>query len=525
MADKLLIGISAQGAAAAHWRGNRIIDCRVHANDDSGVAGFKEYLQSFANAPVYVMVDAIEEDYRFETLPHAYGSDRDEMVLRKLKQHYRNSPYVSAWQVGRDTGKRRDDRYLFSALTNPELLTSWMQALSERGLPVAGIYLLPMVNAVLTEKLDVKAPNLLMVAQHAGGLRLTFFRERQFRLSRLTRGDSGRAENRSRYFAEEISNTRLYLHALRTLTLDEHLSVLLIDRGDELAEVAASISRDNPSLECVRLGRHELTTRLGISEALLDASLYTPYLHLLGLKSPQSNLAPASVTVGYKRYQARRGIYAGSAALAVAAGIWAGANLFQMAMLRGDAEDAARQTAQLSAQYQEVTRQFPQAPASADNLRRTVEIAQKLRENVHTPENMMRLVSAALEASPTVVLRQFAWKYGASEFESEGAAKPRSTVDTAPAPATPAGPSQGRRQGGLIEGEIRPFRGDYRAAIETINAFAGRLAKDPTVAEVRVTKLPLNVNPTLSLTGNTLDTPESSAIADFKLLVLFKPNT
>ncbi|MBI2508873.1 MAG: hypothetical protein HYV99_02475, partial [Betaproteobacteria bacterium] len=276
MADKLLIGISAQGATAAHWRGNRIAECRVYAGDEGGVAGFGEYLQSCANVPVYVMVDAVEEDYRFETLPHAFGSDRDEMVARKLKQHYRNTPYATAWRVGRDSGKRRDDRYLFSALTNPELIGGWLQALTARGLPVAGIYLLPMVNAALPERLDAKAPNLLIVAQHAGGLRLTFFRERQFRLSRLTRGDSGRAENRSRYFAEEISNTRLYLHALRTLTLDEHLSVLLIDRGDELEEVAVNIARDNPSLECVRLGRRELTARLGITESLRGASPYAP---------------------------------------------------------------------------------------------------------------------------------------------------------------------------------------------------------------------------------------------------------
>jgi hypothetical protein len=82
-----------------------------------------------------------------------------------------------------------------------------------------------------------------------------------------------------------------------------------------------------------------------------------------------------------------------------------------------------------------------------------------------------------------------------------------------------------RRQSALIEGEIRPFRGDYRSAIETINAFATRLGKDQTVAEVRVVKLPLNVNPALSLAGNTLDNPDQSAIADFKVLLVLKPNT
>ena len=44
----------------------------------------------------------VEEDYRFETLPHAFGSDRADMVGRKLKQHYRNTPYMAATPLGAD---------------------------------------------------------------------------------------------------------------------------------------------------------------------------------------------------------------------------------------------------------------------------------------------------------------------------------------------------------------------------------------------------------------------------------------
>ena len=298
MADKLLIGISAEGVTVADWRGNRIVECRTFADNEAGQAGFKEYLARFDNVPVHILVDVVEEDYRFETLPHASGSDRADMVSRKIKQHYRNTPYTAAVLLGRDTGKRRDDRYLFSALTNPDLIADWLQAVAARGLPVAGIYLLPMVNAELLEKLDAKAANTLIVAPHASGLRLTFFSDGRFRLSRLTRGDVGRPENRSRYFTEEISNTRLYLHALRTMTLDEQLTVLLVDRTDELAEVADGVARDNPSLVCVRLGRQELSTHLGLAVPLLEASPYAIYLQLLGMKEPPSNLAPANGTVG-----------------------------------------------------------------------------------------------------------------------------------------------------------------------------------------------------------------------------------
>jgi hypothetical protein len=523
VADKLLIAISSQDATAAHWRGGRIVETRTFPDNETGQTGFKDFLAGFSNVPVYFVVDAIEEDYRFETLPHAFGRDRADMVNRKLRQHYRNTPYMSATLLGRDTGKRRDDRYLFSALTNPDLVNDWVQSAVARGLPVGGIYLLPMLSSTLVEKLGVKAPQMLLVFQRVGALRLTFFRDRQFRLSRLTRGEGGRAENRARFFTEEISNTRLYLHALRTMTLDEQLTVVLLDRDDDLEDVAATIRSENPSLECLRIGRGEIASRIGIPDQLLD----TPYaiaLSLLGIKVPAGNLAPANTTAGYKRYQARRGIYAGCGALAAAALLWTGLNLYNMTMLRWDTEDAARQTALLTSQYLEATRQFPQAPASAENLQKAVEIAQRLRDSAHTPQRVMTLVSRALQANPTVVIRDFGWKYGTSNIDAEGGGA-RDTAASAPAAPGPAGAASSRKESALIDGEIRPFRGDYRSAIAAINAMAARIAEEPDVAEVQVVKLPLNVNPALQLSGNTAEVAEHQAgTAEFKLLVVMKPS-
>src|ERR1700752_2962215 len=135
MAEKLLIGIAGSGATVARWRGSRIVDCREFAADEAGAAAFQGHLAAPSDVPAYIMVDAVEEDYRFETLPHAFGSDRIQMAERKLRQHYRNTPYMTAWRLGRDTGKRRDDRYLFSALTNPDIVGEWLQAIVARGLP------------------------------------------------------------------------------------------------------------------------------------------------------------------------------------------------------------------------------------------------------------------------------------------------------------------------------------------------------------------------------------------------------
>ncbi len=522
MADKLLISVSATQVSLARWQGGRFGRCDVFENSADGLTAFKDHLGQFRKLPVHMMVDAVEEDYRFESLPHSFGAERNEMVNRKLRQSYRNTPYSSARRQGRDAGKRRDDRYLFCALTNPELIAAWVQAITECGLPIAGIYLLPTISQGLVEKLEFKHINLLVVSIHSSGTRLTFFRDQKLRVSRLARIDLG-GQQAIKGYAEEISNTRLYLHAMRVMTLDEQLSVLIVDREDSLMELSQAIARDNPNIECRRLTRREIVATVGVSTPALDSSSAALYLHLMGLRAPASNLAPAAVTQSYRQHQARRGIFALTAVTSLAAAVWCAINLYQIFDTKTDTEAARRQTLEQQAQYQEVTRQFPAAPTSAENLKRTVEISKQISATTRVPETMMRVVGQGLESNPAIILKTLGWKYGRTEIEAgaaTGAVKPGAGGGESGTPAAAAG---ARRQSGLIAGEVRPFRGDFRAAIDTINRFAAALSAQPEVAEVKVMKLPLNISPGLTLSGNTTDDHrEQAGKAEFRLLLVLK---
>lgn len=521
MADKLLISVAAQQVSAARWRGKGFAACEAFVKDEAGLAAFQEYLATARNAPVYLMIDAVEEDYRFDSLPHALGSDRREMVARRLKQYYRNTPYCGARLLDRDPGKRRDDRYMFAALTNPELIEPWVQAVAARGLPIAGIYLLPMVSEALLGKLQIKLANLLVVSSHSSGLRLTYFRDQKLRISRLARTDDV-SPQAIRSYAEEISNTRLYLHALHIMTLDEHLTVLIVDRGGSLKELPQVIAHDNPNIDCRWLSHDGIVSGVGIAADALDSSADALYLHLLGLGAPDGNLAPPDVTAGFRRHQVRRSIYALTGVTACAAAAWCALSLFQLMNVNADAETARRETAQLQAQYQEVTRQFPAAPTSAENLKRAVDISQKIGAITRSPEAMLTLVSQALERHPAIVLKTLGWRYARADIESDSTRAGKLSDDV---PATGATGGAERHQSGLIEGEVRPFHGDYRAALEAINRFAETLSQQQNVAEVRILKLPLNISPTLTLTGNTADTRDQAGRAEFKLIVVLKRTT
>ena len=101
------------------------------------------------------------------------------------------------------------------------------------------------------------------------------------------------------------------------------------------------------------------------------------------------------------------------------------------------------------------------------------------------------------------------------------------TTAVAPPPSTPlpGAPRSGKRkESAFVEGEVRPFRGDFRAAIDAINKFADTLSKQPNVAEVRIAKLPLNINPGLTLSGNTTDSRDQAGTAGFTIVLVMKPS-
>lgn len=520
MAAKLLVYVSASGIVACRTSGRRVTDAASFASDDAGIESFKAFASASASTPAFLLVDAVEEDYRFETLPHASGSDRAQMVERKLRQHYRNSPFSSAQLVGRESSKRRDDRFLFSALTNPELVTPWLDALAASGHPVGGIYLLPLVMPQLAAALEPGTVNLLTVATLGTGIRLAFFRDGAFRLSRLSRADTS-LTGLPRAVLDEISNTRLYLHALRAATLDEPVTVLLLDHADALASTAELIQNESPGLTCRLVDCETLSRQVKLPREQVGRMPEVLFLQLLANRLPEGNLASAAITADYRRLRTRQQIYAASMAVGALGLCWTVFNLWQQQSLDAEREEVARSTARVNAEYEAVTRQFPSAPTTAENLKKTTELADRLQAAGKTPAPFYAILSRALMPDPELMLMEITWQYSANEVS--GTDRGTQPQGAAPAAATPPpGPSGQRKQSGLVVGELRNFRGDFRNAIGRINSLADRLRADPAVETVRVIQLPLNVSPTLALSGSTSETPAQGGSSEFRLVVVLK---
>ncbi|BCB25554.1 hypothetical protein SKTS_04400 [Sulfurimicrobium lacus] len=509
MTTKIIICVTTQHAIAAVFESGKLGICQTFAVSEDGQRAFGNLLHAHPGIPVYLMVDSVEEDYHAEILPHASGSSRQELVRRKLKQLYRSTSYYTAWIQWRESDKRRDDHYMFAALTNAELLRPWLETLHVFQSPLAGVYLLPMVTQVLLARLKLAASDLLVVSKQNGGLRQSFFQASQLKASRLALADQEHI-NSAVELAADIGKTRLYLNSLRLMAREAKLTVLLLDTHDSMEDLQQHLQADPGFTTVMRLSSAELSARLGGVPLLCP---YALHMTVLGLQQPVNNLAPAIVTRNFWRHQQRRLTFAASAVVTAAALVWAGANLYQSHQLDNATHRLETEAQALQTRYVEITKAFPQAPASAENLEKAVQLAIRIKQDSRTPEKAMLAVSRALESSPEIMLTRLSWKFGAP---GQGAGN--TGVEVAP----PAG-AAGWREAGLVEGEIRPFHGDYRSAMASVNRFAGKMAHDPEIASVSVVEMPLNIHSSNALSGNTLDAGTNETMrAEFKIKIVMK---
>jgi hypothetical protein len=514
MAAKLLLSLSADQATAAIWRRRKLSSIRQFANDDSGWSEFGSYLRAAKGAPVSIIVDTIDEDYRFETLPRAGGGDRAQMVARKIRQLYRSTPYAAAALQERSTGRRGYDRYLFAALTSPEILAPWLRILQQSRAPIAGVHLLPMATLALIDRLKLKQPNVLLVAKSGAGLRQTFCKQSRFRISRLTplRGLTTPADQ---FYAEEIGNTRMYLDALTVTHVDDAVSVVILDQDGSLAGLPAAIASGRPNLKPEILGPADIESRLGIPATELRQSADVLHLWLLATSSRLIDLAPPVVESGFRVYRVRQLMYAAVGACTIASLAWAGMDLFRAQRASAQTQALTEQARKFEAMYREVTAQFPKAPATAREMREAVEVAENLRSQLRTPQAMFAVIGGALERSPNILLSRVEWRISppgttATVVQGRGATAP------------PPGAGQGLQQTGIVTAEVTDYDGNYRTAVARIQDFVRRLAANDQVAEVNVLELPVNISSSTGLTGDT-SASASAKGAVFRVAVSFAP--
>ena len=492
-ADKLIV---------YHWYDGRLGKSFVFEADGDGLACFGRYLRETPNAPFYFLVDVVEEEYRQETLPHVFGSDRQAMFERKQSRLFRGTPYCHAIPQGRQGEGRRDDIVLFTALTNPDLLAPWLGLMNEHKTPLAGVYSLPMMTAALLGRYGVKSGYNLVVTLHsASGLRQSFFDGLNLKISRLAKMPRLGTVPFGDYLVGELEKVRRYLNSLRLLPTDATLDVYFLSHGQTITELQESI-QDGDQARYHLIDLEDASKRIGMKEGLSTPYADALFAHLL-LKSKTSNhYATAAETRYFRLNRVRTAMHAASLMLLLGSAIWGGINFIEGMALKEDAASAASKASFYQARYEAARKGLPPTPVSPENLKTAVDIAETIRSYKTNPWPMFLTVSQALNGYAMLHVDGIDWKASVNPDAPVGKDKPAPQPAAARKPAEQPPGKYRFYQIALVSGHVEPFDGNYRDALQSIDRLAAALRKEKNVAKVEVVSMPLDTSSEATLHGS-----------------------
>lgn len=531
---KIVLCATANSLLAGLWRAGKLQKYQAFANEEAGHQAFAGFLQQYPETPVYLIVDAVEEDYRLESLPHTSGGAQRELVTRKLNQFYRGVKYRTAQFIHRDKDKRRDDNFLFAALNNDDFLEQWVNVIQTVEAQLVGIYLLPMLSQVLVKQLKLTAPHILLCEKLGSGLRQTYLHDGRLRVSRLVSNVPTIASQLGYFYLVETEKTRLYLMSQRFLSRETPINLVLLSVDGSTQQISQAISQDQ-GLECSDVSLAALVKNLGLP---LDWVQQTPELvqmQLLANGHLVDNLAPESLTKNSQFAKLKQGIKIATAMIA-ATGLIASIWVFKQGMENKAAlSQAIKDTAVQQQNYDEVAKNFPVTTIGANDLRAAVDLDNMIASYPKSPRRMMQVVSAALEQSSlnnadNIQLDRLRWALSNDpNLKDDDKFIPVSASNAANNPqngyvAPPALDPTKLNEIAFVTAEISGFTGDYRAALNSVNQFVANIKADARVASVEVLQEPVNVSSFVDLQGSTTDEQSTQKQpAFFKLKVTLKP--
>jgi hypothetical protein len=528
MFDKIILCATNNKLTAGIWRLGKLQSHQIFQSDERGLAGFDLFLKNNGNVKIYLLTDAVEEDYRLETLPHTSGGSRREMVERKLSQVYRGITYRAAHFINRETDKRKDDRFLFAALNNDEFLQSWIQVIEEQHAPLAGVYLLPMISQALVRRMKLMQPHILLSERLSSGLRQSYLHNGRLRISRLTPIPLAAQNQLAFFYVTETEKTKLYLISQRYISRDTVLNMVIpsLDGGSDVIcrDIEQELGIESSNLDLVKFAHS-----IKLDPNMLRDNPELVHMQLLAMGNVPDNLAPPKLTRHHQLNLARQLVNAATAAIILGGLVLAGIYFkqgYDQSQLTRQAMNATQVQEHL---YNDVAKDFPSTVIPSNDLKIAVDLEEAVASYTRTPSRMMQTISKALGPQPEIQINRLHWVLTndvdpKDDDKTQSVAPlPKQAADNAGQPEFVPDPKI-LYEVAFINGEIKGFTGDYREALENVNKFADQLRADESVARVTVLQGPVNVSSYSSLQGSTADEHTSQqSTALFKIRLRLKP--
>lgn len=509
MSDRRLLYFTADAHRVFLWRGGKLEHEASYTPDDSGVEAFRDFAKLHAKSLFFVLADLAGEDFHDEMIPWLRGGDRQAVIERRLAQRYRDTRLAATISLGpvSVTGERRNERLLLASFTNTQQFSPWLDALSDAGAKLAGVYstplLAPLLAARIAKKIGLKSSHVFVVSLNSAGLRQSYLEDGKLRFARLERTVEMGPEALAAFVRSETLRLMQYLSSLRVLPRDgPPITVIVITPPGQREIFDRSLPSDTRlTFRTVEIAEAAKFSGIKDAKGLGAEQLY---LHLLAKGAPKDQFARSEDRRGYLFWQLQRGVVAAGAiglagCLAVAGYRW-----LDVMSIRDQTDLQQREAQNAEQEYQRITSTFPVTQTTTDNLKATVNEFRMLAARSAMPRASFTHLSKALEQFPQIELDQLTWRVdrpSTTEKKAVNAPPPSAPAGGAAPPGSTNAGSADLVQVLEISGHVSATqRSDYRAVTAQVQRFAGVLVSQSY--ELLRTQLPFDTTSEGTLSGD-----------------------
>ena len=460
MTTRRLLYLNTHRLSAYAWREGRLLPEAIFETDAEGLAGFAEYLQKQRCSQFSLLANVAEEGHAQETIPYLQGRDRQALISRKIGQHFLGTPLATAISLGYEKAKRKNEKLLISALTNPGHFEPWLTRLNEAAAPLAGIYTVAQLGGQLLKKLGHSTPRCLLLTLQDHSIRESFLVDGQTLFSRMAPLTDSSIAGIASSLSTEAGKLHQYLIGQRQVGRDEKLPVFIIAHPQAIPAIENACP-ERGQLSFSLIDSHRAAKKIGLHTAPDDSRSELLFLHLLATAPPRQQFASEAHRHDFRLAQIRQTIFAVGLLALLGSGLFAAKEIYRAHTLHEESQALASSVADLNWRYREISATFPQLGIDNDTLRRLTTRHADLIRQQRQPGPAYRWVSQALNAAPNISLDSIEWKIGRSSPSTAASVIGDDEITT-------------------VRGAIRPERNaTTRQVLASFEQFVEQLRRDP----------------------------------------------
>lgn len=467
------------------WQQGKLLPKESFNTDESGLDLFAQYAQQQRKCEYSLLVNLSEEGHIIETIPFLQGNDRQALITRKIGQHFLGTPLAMSLSLGYEKAKRKNEKVLISALTNPALVEPWIQRINDAGIPLTGVYTQAQLSGLLLKKTGYNESRCLLLTQQEHSIRESYLVDGKTLFSRMAPVHDSSIAGIASSFVAEAGKLHQYLLGQRLISQDEQLPIFILAHPKTLPAIEESLPGRH-LLSFTIIDCHLAAKKIGLHTAPEDLHSQLLFLHLLATAAPNQQFASEFHRHDFRLSQIHRAIVATGAVALLASALFAAKELYQAYSLRQETQLFSASEADLNWRYREISATFPQLGIDNDTLRRLTARHANLSQQQRQPGAAYRNLGQALNQMPSITLDSIEWRIGRS------------------GPSTVANLS-GDTETTVIHGQLQPERNtSARHILGTFEQFVKLLGSDPKLS-IAVQQQPFDMESGRALRGGDND--------------------